>query len=284
MTRCHVVRKRTLLACSLFAMPALVGCSANPVTGRRELILVSRDQEIAMGREAAPKFEQEFGGRVPNETLRQYVRSVGAKIAATSDRPMPHEYTLVASDVPNAFALPGGPVFITAGLVRRMTNERQLAAVLGHETAHVAARHSVKQMQKQMGAQLLVEIAGRIGGPDKGQAAADVAKIASTMALLRYSRKDEYEADVVGIRYATRAGYNPWGMVELLNVLKSLSDSEPGTFSEMFQTHPMSSKRIREAEGVLKDDAYAKWSPTQRDARERNFMRMRALLPDAVKK
>jgi len=273
-----------LLACSLLALPALVGCSTNPVTGRRELIFISGDQEIALGSEAAPKFEQEFGGRVPNDQLQGYVRSVGARLAAASDRPMPYSYTILKSDVPNAFALPGGPIFITAGLMRRMTNERQLAAVLGHETAHVAARHSVKQMQKQMGAQLLVEIAGRIGGPDKGQAAADVAKIASTMALLRYSRKDEYEADVVGIRYATRAGYNPWGMVELLNVLKSLSDSEPGTFSEMFQTHPMSSKRIREAEGVLKDDAYAKWSPTQRDARERNFMRMRALLPDAVKK
>jgi len=273
-----------LLACSLLALPALVGCSTNPVTGRRELILISREQEIALGAEAAPKFEQEFGGRVPNDQLQGYVRSVGARLAAASDRPMPYSYTILKSDVPNAFALPGGSIFITAGLMRRMTNERQLAAVLGHETAHVAARHSVKQMQKQMGAQLLVEIVGRIGGPDKGQTAADVAKIASTMALLRYSREDEYQADVVGIRYATRAGYNPWGMVELLNVLKSLSDSEPGTFSEMFQTHPMSSKRIREAEAILKDDAYAKWSPTQRDARERNFMRMRALLPDAVKK
>ena len=280
------MKRRTCLwlACSLLALPALVGCSMNPVTGRRELIFISGDQEIALGREAAPKFEQEFGGRVPNDQLQRYVQSVGAKLAAASDRPMPYSYTLLKSDVPNAFALPGGPIFITAGLMRRMTNERQLAAVLGHETAHVAAKHSVNQMQKQMGAQLLVEIAGRLGGPDKGQTAADVAKIASTMALLRYSRNDEYEADVVGIRYAARAKYNPWGMVELLNVLKNLADSEPGTFGEMFQTHPLSSKRIQEAEQALKDGAYAQWSPTQRDPSEPYFMRMRKLLEDAVKK
>jgi len=278
-------RTLLLLACSLLALPALVGCSANPVTGRRELILISREQEIALGAEAAPEFEQEFGGRVPNDQLQGYVRSVGARLAAASDRPMPYSYTLLKSDVPNAFALPGGSIFITAGLMRRMTNERQLAAVLGHETAHVAARHSVKQMQKQMGAQLLVEIAGRIGGGEGGgSAAGDVAKIVATMATLKYSRDDEYQADAVGIRYTTRAGYNPWGMVELLNVLKNLSDSEPGTFSEMFQTHPLSSKRIREAEALLKNDAYANWSPTQRDAREPNFMRVRTLLPDAVKK
>ena len=274
-----------VLACSLLALPALVGCSTNPVTGRRELILISREQEIALGTEAAPEFEQEFGGRVPNDQLQGYVRSVGARLAAASDRPMPYSYTILKSDVPNAFALPGGQIFITAGLMRRMTNERQLAAVLGHETAHVAAKHSVQQMQKQMGAQLLVEIAGRIGGGEGGgSAAGDVAKIVASMATLKYSRDDEYQADAVGIRYATRAGYNPWGMVELLNVLKNLSDSEPGTFSEMFQTHPMSSKRIRQAEALLKDDAYAKWSPTQRDAREPDFMRIRALLPDAVKK
>ena len=282
MTRCHAVPKRILLLCSLLAMPALVGCSANPVTGRRELLLISREQEIAMGREAAPQFEKEFGGRVPNAVLQTYVQSVGARLAAASDRPMPYSYTLLGSDVPNAFALPGGPVFITAGLLRRMTNERQLAAVLGHETAHVAARHSVKQMQKQMGAQLLVEIAGRIGG--EGGAAGDVAKVVSSVVTLKYSRDDEYQADAVGIRYAARAAYNPWGMAELLNVLKGLADTEPGTFAEMFQTHPLSSKRIQQAEAILKDDAYAKWSPTQRDARERYFMRMRSLLPEPVTK
>ena len=280
------IRRRgiVLLALAALALPALAGCSRNPVTGRSELLLVSESQEISMGQEAVPKFEQEFGGRVPNQLLQQYVQSVGKRVAAASDRPMPYTYTLVASDVPNAFALPGGPVFITAGLMRRMTNEQQLAAVLGHETAHVAARHSAKGMQQQMGAAVLVELAGRIVSPDKADAAQAAAKVVTSMATLRYSRKDEYEADQVGARYAARAGYNPWGMVELLTVLKGLSEKEPGTLSEMFMTHPLSSKRIEEARQTIQgDETYRKWSPSAKDPGAQPFLKMRGQLPPAAK-
>lgn len=285
-TQCADTRGRMLLlACALAALPALVGCSTNPVTGRRELVLISSEQEISMGQEAAPKFEEEFGGRVPNAQLQQYVQAVGQRVAAASDRPMPYSYTLVASDVPNAFALPGGSVYITAGLMRRMMNERQLAAVLGHETAHVAARHSAKGMQQQMGASVLVELASRIVAPDKADAAQAVTKVVASMATLKYSRNDEYEADQVGIKYTARAGYNPWGMVELLTVLKSLSETEPGTLSEMFMTHPLSSKRIEEAQQTIQaDQAYAKWSPSAKDPAAGQFMTMRALLPPEAKK
>ncbi|MBE3068844.1 MAG: M48 family metalloprotease [Planctomycetes bacterium] len=280
------VRGRVLLlACALIALPALAGCSTNPVTGRRELVLISGEQEVAMGLEAAPKFEEEFGGRVPNAQLQQYVQAVGQRVAAVSDRPMPYSYTLVASDVPNAFALPGGSIFITAGLMRRMMNEQQLAAVLAHETVHVAARHSVQGMQQQMGASVLVELAGRIVAPDKADAAQAVAKVVTSMGTLKYSRNDEYEADQVGIKYAARAGYNPWGMVELLTVLKSLSEKEPGTLSEMFMTHPLSSKRIEEAQQTIQaDPAYAKWSASTKDPAADKFTTMRALLPPEAKK
>lgn len=285
-TRCADIRGRMLLlACALAALPVLAGCSTNPVTGRRELILISGEQEVSMGKEAAPKFEEEFGGRVPNDQLQQYVQAVGQRVAAASDRPMPYSYTLVASDVPNAFALPGGAIFITAGLMRRMMNEQQLAAVLGHETGHVAARHSVKGMQQQMGASVLVELAGRIVAPDKADAAQAVAKVVTSMGTLKYSRDDEYEADQVGIKYAARAGYNPWGMVELLTVLKSLSESEPGTLSEMFMTHPLSSKRIEQAQQTIQaDPGYAKWSPSTKDPAADKFVAMRALLPPEAKK
>ncbi|KPK79218.1 MAG: hypothetical protein AMJ81_13615 [Phycisphaerae bacterium SM23_33] len=108
---------------------------------------ISTEQEIALGREAAPEFEKEFEGKVPNETLQAYVREVGAKVAQASERKdVPHEYALLASDVPNAFALPGGKVYVTAGLMRRMTNERQLAAVLGHETGHCSASGTAGEM------------------------------------------------------------------------------------------------------------------------------------------
>jgi predicted Zn-dependent protease len=275
-----------VLLASLVGLSALAGCAVNPVTGERELLLISRDQEIAMGKEAAPEFEKEFGGKVDNAELQQYVQSVGRRMAEVSDRPMPYTYTLVASDVPNAFALPGGPIFITAGLMKRMTNERQLAAVLGHETGHVAARHSVQQMQKQMGAQLLVEIAARAGGAEGGGTVGDVAKIVSTMAILKYSRDDEYQADDLGIKYAAKAGYNPWGVVELLTLLEAMQESEPGRFQEMFQTHPLSSKRIERARlMLLEDPAYeGKYSPAAADPNAARFEKMRKTLVETLEK
>ncbi len=275
-------RNRLLLflLASLLGASALAGCATNPVTGKRELVLISREQEIAMGEEAAPEFEKEFGGKVEHADLQAYVSGVGRRMAEVSDRPMPYDYTLVASDVPNAFALPGGKIFITAGLMRQMTNERQLAAVLGHETGHVAARHSVRQMQKQMGAQLLMEIAARAGGADTGQTAADVTRVVSTMALLKYSRDDEYQADELAVKYAARAGYNPWGVVELLTLLKAMQEAEPGRFREMFQTHPLSSKRIERARlTLLQDPAYkGKYSPAAADPHADRFEQMRQTL------
>jgi len=259
-------------------LSALAGCARNPVTGRRELVLISEEQEIALGEQAAPEFEKEFGGRVP-EVLQDYVQSVGRRLAEVSDRPMPYEYTLLASDVPNAFALPGGKIFITAGLLRRLTDERQLAAVLGHETGHVAARHSIKQMQTQMGIDLLLAIATRAGGGGEGATAADIARVVSTMVLLKYSREDEYQADLLGLRYAARAGYNPWGMAELLEVLLGLQEKEPGRLAELFQTHPLSSKRLSRVREVLQTDpAYRRWRPDAPDPGAARFRSMRRRL------
>jgi len=273
-----------VLLAGLVGVSALAGCARNPVTGKRELSLISREQEIAMGREAAPEFEKEFGGKVPNADLQAYVSEIGRRLAEVSDRPMPYTYTLVTSDVPNAFALPGGPIFITAGLMKQMTNERQLAAVLGHETGHVAAKHSVHQMQKQMGAQLLMEIAQRAAGAEGGGTATDVANIVANMVLMKYSRDDEYQADELGIKYATKAGYNPWGMVELLTLLQAMQEAEPSRFEEMFQTHPLSSKRIERARlMLLQDPAYeGKHSPTTPDPHTDRFEKMRQVLIETV--
>lgn len=274
--RAHAVL--TVLSASLF----VGGCTTNPATGKRQLIIISLDQEIAMGAEAAPKFEEEFGGRVPNEQLLAYVRMVGNKLAAVSDRQMPYEYTLVTSDVPNAFALPGGKIFLTAGLMRLMSNERQLAAVLGHETAHVAAMHNVKGMQRQMGTALLVEIAGSIAG-DSASAAESVTQVVATMASMKYSRGDELEADKYGMEYMTQAGYNPWGMVELLTVLVNLQESEPGMLEQLFMTHPASSERIADAKGMIEtNNVYTGFKSTDRDPNTDRFAQMHKLLIETV--
>lgn len=274
----------TRLLCAMLALALIsAGCSKNPVTGKSELILISRGQEISMGQEAAPEFEKEFGGKVPNQKLQDYVQMVGGSVAQHSDRQMPYEFTLVASNVPNAFALPGGNIFITAGLMRRMTNERQLAAVLAHETGHVAARHNVKGMQRQMGVAVLAELAAAIVGQEKGRAAKAATQVVTSVVTLKYSRDDEYQADQVGLRYMTEAKYNPWGMIELLTVLYNLSESEPGSLGEMFQTHPITSKRIEQAQEIIQgDDRYRRFSADARDPQKARFMRMHKLLIQAV--
>jgi predicted Zn-dependent protease len=265
-----------LLTCSLIA----AGCSTNPATGESELIFISENQEVAMGREAAPQFEQEFGGKVPNSELQAYVQRIGQSVAAVCDRKdLQYDYVLVSSEVPNAFALPGGRIFITAGLMSRMENERELAAVLGHETGHVCAKHNVKGMQRELGTRAALEIAARLAG--LGKTAKDVAEVVRTMGMLRYSRTDEYQADLLGIRYMTRAGYNPWGMVELLTVLLNLHDKEPGSIAEMFQTHPVSSKRIAEAKEIIRTE-HPEARETDADPNAARFRKMRSVLFAAV--
>jgi len=277
----HASIRLCVLLVIFLTLISAAGCQTDP-TGKRVLVLISRDQEISLGEEAAPEFEKEFGGRVPNEQLQSYVSMIGGKVAAVSDRDMPYEYTLVASDVPNAFALPGGKIFITAGLMRLMNNERELAAVLGHETGHVAAFHSVQGMQRQMGAQVLIDLAGRAAGKGEGAAEA-AAQVVTTMANLKYSRDDEYGADVLGVKYMTRAGYNPWGMVELLTILLNLQEDEPGKIGEMLQTHPVSSKRIANTEEIIgNNDEYRSFSPNASDPHVDRFAEMHRLLIETM--
>ncbi len=261
----------------------MAGCKTNPVTGKKELVLIPESQEIAMGVQNAPEFENEFKGKVANDTVQQYVSRVGQKIAAHADRKMPYEYAVLQSDVPNAFALPGGKIYITAGLLSRMTNERQLAAVLGHETVHVSAGHSVQSLQNQIGASVLAEIAEKAVGSKYGGAAGTATKFVGGMANLKYSRNDEYEADRYGIVYMARAGYNPWGMPELLQVLQDMSDSEPSRWAEMMQTHPLTSKRIEKAREEVKSN-FSKYSADEADPQAGDFMKMRNLLAETLKK
>ena len=245
------------------------GCGSMP-------IFISTDQEIALGEEAAPQFEDELGGPVDNQRLQDYVQAVGQKVSAESDREMPYNFVLVNSDVPNAMALPGGKIFLTAGLMRMMDNEQQLAAVLGHETAHVAQRHNVRMMQDQMGIAVLASLAGAAGG-DSAEAGA---KVVGAMFSLEYSRDNEFEADQFGTTYIEAAGYNPYGMVELLEVLYSLHEEEPGKLEQMFMTHPITSERIENVRSALIEEG--KYSATTPDPNKMRFQAMHALLIETV--
>ena len=258
-------------------MALSAGCTISDVTGKKEVILISPAEEIALGQQAGPEIEKEFGNKVPNNSLQNYVEQVGGRVASKSDRDMPYEFAVLASEVPNGFALPGGKIYVTAGLMSKMTNERQLAAVLAHEVVHVADKHSVKGLQRQMGAEILIELAGMAAGADKAQGAEAAAQIATGVANLKYSRTDESTSDAVGVKYMVRAGYNPWGMVELLELLQSLSNAQPGLFGDMFATHPLTSKRIEDARHIVETE-YSQFSPNTPDPREQDFMKMRKVL------
>jgi len=279
------IRRVSLLSLGMVSIALFTagGCSDNPVTGRREFIAIPRSYEIAMGAQAAPQVATEFGGPVADPVLQSYVQKIGKKVASFSDRDMPYDFTLLNSEVPNAFALPGGNIFVTAGLMSRMTNERQLAAVLGHEIVHVAARHGVKGMQRQVGASVVIELAAAVAGEDKEAAAKAAAQIAASMVTLKYGRGAEYESDKYGAKYMTKAGYNPWGMVELLTILLNLSEREPGSLQEMFQTHPLSSKRIAAVKADLASGAmYQGYSQTAADPNTPQFAQMHKRLMKAA--
>lgn len=266
-----------LIMTCLFLISFAIGCAENPATGGRVLKLISREEEIALGNEAAPKFEEEFGGLVDNQQLQDYVSGIGNRVAGPAEREMPYEFGLLKSEVPNAFALPGGKVYVTAGLLELMDNERQLAAVLGHEVGHVAALHNVQGMQRQMGAQLMIELAGMAVGPEYQRTAEIATKVTTTMVNLRYSRKQEYEADKLGLRYMTAAGYNPWGMAELLRHLQEASGRGGGSLTEMFQTHPLTSNRIEEVSELIRQQYPDAIEPAP--GMSDQFRQMKSLLP-----
>ena len=200
---------------------------------------ISEEKEIAMGRDAAPTFEREFGGLYPDPAVQDYVHEVGMDLAQDTNRAhLPWQFRVLDSDEVNAFALPGGFVYLTKGLLFNLENEAQLASVLGHEIAHVAHRHSVQQLQRAQfvqGGSLLVGIfAGGVAG--------DVSNLAASLALMRYGRGQEREADLSGLNYVVRDGYEPHAMVETMEILERASGGKRGGL-DFLSTHPSPGNR-----------------------------------------
>lgn len=237
----------------LTLMVGLGGCTTNPTTGRSQFLTMSREEEIKLGSEAAPGLTTEFGGRVPDEHLQGYVADIGRKLAAVTEAEnpsLPWEFTLLNSEVINAFALPGGKVFISRGLAAEMDNEAQMAAVLGHEIGHVTARHSNERFGQALGttiggAVLGAVIGGVAGGGDGAGIGAGVGASLGGVAGLAYSRDQEIEADRLGMRYMERLNYDPIGAVEVQQILGRAAAKSGGRPPEFLSTHPTSETRIR---------------------------------------
>jgi predicted Zn-dependent protease len=214
----------------------------NDVTGETQHISLSTDQEIALGLNSAPEMESEMGGADPDPQAQALVQSIGEKVVAGSDaRRTPYKYQfhlLADPNTINAFALPGGPVFITRGLFNRLENEAQLGGVLGHEVGHVVARHAAEHIAKSQLGQSIVGAVGVASSDNYGrsQQAAMIAALVAQMAQLRYGRNDELEADKLGVRFMSQAGYDPRAMLEVMRILEASSKS--GRQPEFMSTHP----------------------------------------------
>lgn len=226
----------------------------NPVTGEKQHISLSTDQEIALGLGAAPSMAEQFGGLEPDPKLQEFVQRVGDRVVRQSvaaQTPYHFQFHLLRDpQTVNAFALPGGPIFITRGLLSRLQNEAQLAGVLGHETGHVVARHSAEHMAKsQLGQSIVGAI--YVGTSDqygRGQQAAMLAAVTNQMLQLKYGREDELEADTLGVRVISEAGYDPRALLVVMKILEEAGGGQRR--SEFTSTHPNPGNRqqvIREA-------------------------------------
>ncbi len=224
------------------------GCAVNPVTGESELSLIPQSQELAMGAEQYIPTQQTQGGQFYlDPELTFYVREVGNKLAAVSDRPdLPYEFVVLNSSVPNAWALPGGKIAINRGLLTQLDDEAQLASVIGHEIVHAAARHSVQRMQTGM--ILNAGMAGlgmAMGDSGLANVVMGSANIGSQLALAQYGQGDELESDYYGIHYMVKAGYDPMAAVELQQLFVDMSQGQSADYlSSLFATHPPSQKRV----------------------------------------
>ena len=232
----------------LILMSALLGaCATNPVTGESELALVSETSELEIGRKQyAPSRQMQGGDYTADPKLSAYVQSVGNRLAAVSDRKLPYEFVIVNDSSPNAWALPGGKIAVNRGLLVELDSEAELAAVLGHEIVHAAARHSAQGMERGMllqGVLAAVGVAARNTG--YGDLAVGAAGLGANLVNQRYSREAELESDHFGMIYMQRAGYDPQAAIGLQETFVRLSENKDQSWlAGLFASHPPSRARV----------------------------------------
>jgi beta-barrel assembly-enhancing protease len=233
---------------------ALGACGVNPVTGKKELQFVSEAQELRIGEQHYSPTQQGEGGQlVVLPELTTYVNEVGQKLAAVADRKLPYEFVVLNNSVPNAWALPGGKIAINRGLLTELQSEAELAAVLGHEIVHAAARHGAKAQERgtilQVG-MAAAQIGAAVGGVDANLAGLMIggAGAGAQMIQQKYGRDQELESDQYGMKYMKQAGYDPWGAVTLQETFVRLSQAggrqEQSWLEGLFASHPPSAERV----------------------------------------
>jgi predicted Zn-dependent protease len=241
-------------------LSALAGCAVNPVSGQSDFMLMSQEQEISLGREEHPNILKQYG-KYGHVELQAYVEMVGQRLAAVSHRSdLSYHFTLLDSPEVNAFALPGGYVYITRGLLSYLNSEAEMAAVLGHEIGHVTARHGARQYSAAMATGLGVTLGSILVPELRQQSAQDLLNVLGTALLRGYGREHELEADRLGAEYLARSGYDPQAMIQVIRVLKNQEqfelqlareeNREPRIYHGVFSTHPDNDQRLHEVVGA----------------------------------
>ena len=241
-TRYRAVKR----AGAIVAITIATACATNPVTGKSELSLISESDEIQLGQQGKKDVAQSIG-LVNNQALQSYVSSLGMMIGPNSERPsLPWSYQVVDDPSVNAFALPGGPVFVTRGLLTYATSEAELMSVLGHETGHITHKHQVHQMSQQQLAGLALGV-GMIVRPEL-QAFGNLASSALGILFLKFSRQQETEADDLGFKYMLKAGYDPREMAEMFKTLERIEQASGAKTPNWLSTHPDPGNRVQMTE------------------------------------
>ncbi|MDA0576616.1 MAG: M48 family metalloprotease [Verrucomicrobia bacterium] len=232
-----------------------VGCATNPVTGRREIQMVSESREIEIGRQNYVPYQQMQGGTyVTDPAVAGYVREVAQKLWRVSDRPnLPYEIVVLNNSVPNAWAMPGGKMAINRGLLTELKSEAELAAVIGHETIHIAARHGAKGQERGMGLSALMLGVEVLTGDNRHQPAiVQGSGLLAGLTSLHYDRGAELQADRYGIAYMSRAGYDAQASVDIQEMFLKFSD-DPGWVAGLLSSHPPSRERIETNQRTIQD-------------------------------
>nr|WP_242028138.1 M48 family metalloprotease [Pseudanabaena sp. FACHB-2040] len=248
--------------------------SENPITGEKQRVSLSPQEEIILGQQGRQDVMQEFGGLYSDQVLQNYVDQVGQEVvgrSAAAQSPYPFEFHLLDNpNTVNAFALPGGQIFVTTGLLRQLTAESQLAGVLGHEIAHVIARHGSEHLARR---QLGVALVNAIGvaasdDPTNGRQAAMIAQAVNQLVNLNYGRQDELESDRLGFEFMTAAQYNPEGLVELMEILDRAR--EGGQSPEFLNSHPNPGNRVERLESLIQE-TYPQGVPPELEEGQQDF-------------
>ncbi len=239
--------KAHLLLYAILATSILSGCGINPVTKKRELQLISEQKEIAIGQQNyAPTRQSQGGDYIIDPELTAYVQGIGQRLAAVSDRPLPYEFIVINNSVPNAWAMPGGKIAFNRGLLYELNSEAELAAVMGHEIVHSAARHGAQNMERGVllqGAVMAIGIGAQ--NSDYGNLIVGGSQLGAQLISSKYGRDAESESDYYGMLYMKKAGYDPAAAVSLQETFVRLNESRQTNFLEgLFASHPPSQARV----------------------------------------